>query len=230
MKSVFVITALAWIVAATPIPNPGLAIDLEEVASVEARRVVGITADEFKQGGCRDVIWFFARGSTEAGNMGTIVGPPTASALKRVLGSDNVAIQGIDYPALVSTNLLPGGADLGGIREMASLLTQAANDCPNSSILAGGYSQGAALTHRAIENLPDNVKNAIDGVVTFGDTKNLQDRGQIPNFPREKVRIFCNRGDLVCSGTLTITAAHLTYGNDAEEAAAFLAGRVNAAA
>ena len=69
MKSVFVITALAWIAAATPIPNPGIAIDLEEVASVEARQMVGITADEFKQGGCRDVIWFFARGSIEAGNM-----------------------------------------------------------------------------------------------------------------------------------------------------------------
>lgn len=157
-----------------------------------------------------------------------MVGPQTASRLKQEFGSDRVAIQGIDYPALLSTNFLPGGADLGGIREMRNLLTQAANDCPDSSILAGGYSQGAALVHRAVENLPDNVKNAIDGVVTFGDTQNLQDRGQIPNFPREKVRIFCNAGDLVCVGTLTITPAHLTYGSDAGEAAAFLAARARA--
>lgn len=111
---------------------------------------------------------------------------------------------------------------------MSNLLTQAARDCPNSSILAGGYSQGAALAHRAIEDLPSSVKNAIDGVVTFGDTKNLQDRGQIPNFPREKVKIFCNVGDLVCVGTLTITAAHLTYGADANAAADFLAARARA--
>lgn len=157
-----------------------------------------------------------------------MVGPQTASRLKQEFGSDRVAIQGIDYPALLSTNFLPGGADLGGIREMRNLLTQAASDCPDSSILAGGYSQGAALVHRAIENLPDSVKNAIDGVVTFGDTQNLQDRGQIPNFPREKVKIFCNVGDLVCVGTLTITPAHLTYGSDAGEAAAFLAARARA--
>ena len=111
---------------------------------------------------------------------------------------------------------------------MRNLLIQAANDCPDSSILAGGYSQGAALTHRAIENLPGNVKDAIDGVVTFGDTQNEQDGGQIPNFPREKVKIFCNPGDLVCVGTLTITPAHLTYGADAGEAASFLAAGARA--
>lgn len=87
-------------------------------------------------------------------------------------------------------------------------------------------SQGAALCHRAIEDLSDTVKDRIAGVVTFGDTQNEQDDGAIPNFPREKVRIFCNTGDLVCRGTLTITAAHLTYGSDAPAAAAFLAGRI----
>lgn len=65
-------------------------------------------------------------------------------------------------------------------------------------------------------------------MVTFGDTQNLQDNGQIPNFPREKVKIFCNAGDLVCVGTLTITPAHLTYGADAGAAAAFLIQRINA--
>jgi cutinase len=159
---------------------------------------------------------------------GAVVGPPTGQRLKQIFGSARVAVQGIDYPALLSTNFLPGGADLGGIAEMRSLLTQAASQCPGSSILAGGYSQGAALVHRAIENLPQSVKDAIDGVVTFGDTQNLQDLGRIPNFPREKLKVFCNVGDLVCVGTLTITAAHLTYGSDANAAADFLATRARA--
>lgn len=89
-------------------------------------------------------------------------------------------------------------------------------------------SQGAAVCHRAIENLPQSVKDRINGVVTFGDTQNQQDRGQIPNFPPSKTRIFCNPGDLVCRGTLTITAFHLTYGSDAPAAANFLAGRIRA--
>lgn len=56
-----------------------------------------------------------------------------------------------------------------------------------------------------------------------------QDNGRIPNFPADKVKIICNIGDLVCYGSLTITAAHLTYGADADEGAAFLAGRIRAA-
>jgi cutinase len=110
---------------------------------------------------------------------GTVIGPPLSRNLKSTLGSTAVAVQGIDYPAAISTNLLPGGADRNGIATMKSLLEQAASQCPNSKLVAGGYSQGAALTHRAIENLSDAVKGKIVGVVTFGDTQNLQDRGQI---------------------------------------------------
>lgn len=41
-------------------------------APLEERQLgnrVGTTASEFSQGGCKDVIFFFARGSTEVGNM-----------------------------------------------------------------------------------------------------------------------------------------------------------------
>ena len=89
-------------------------------------------------------------------------------------------------------------------------------------------SQGAALCHRAIENLSSTIKDRIDGVVTFGDTQNQQDGGRIPNFPPEKLKIFCAPGDLVCDGTLVITAAHLSYGANAPAAAAFLEARINA--
>lgn len=91
------------------------------------------------------------------------------------------------------------------------------------------YSQGAALTHRAVENLSQSVKNRIAGIVTYGDTQNQQDRGQIPNFPREKVRIICNSGDAVCAGTLTILPAHLDYVRRVPEAVSFLTARIRAA-
>jgi cutinase len=41
--------------------------------------------------------------------------------------------------------------------------------------------------------------------------------------------IICQPGDLVCFGTLTITAAHLTYGERAAEGAAFLVQQVKGA-
>lgn len=70
---------------------------------------------------------------------GASVGPPTSNGLKQEFGSTNVATEGVDYPALLSTNLLPGGADLGGIATMRSLLSRAATQCPDSAIVAGGY-------------------------------------------------------------------------------------------
>lgn len=195
---------------------------------VEVRQT-RIRSTEFTDGGCRENIFLFARGSTEVGNMGTVCGPPTSDGIKAALGARNVATEGIEYAAALSTNFLPGGADPAGIREMQRLLRKANQDCPDSTILVGGYSQGAALVHRAVEDQPQAIKNQIAGIVTFGDTQNLQDRGQVPNFPREKTKVICATGDLVCVGTLTITPAHLTYGRNAQEAADFLVQRARAA-
>ncbi|KAI3552033.1 hypothetical protein CSPX01_00709 [Colletotrichum filicis] len=86
--------------------------------------------------------------------------------------------------------------------------------------------QGAATAHRAIENLPDAVKSKILGVVTYGDTQNQQDKGQIPNFPKDKLKLICNEGDKVCTGTLEITPAHLDYERHVPEAVDFLTGKI----
>ncbi|KAL0931553.1 cutinase precursor [Colletotrichum truncatum] len=192
---------------------------------------VGSTANEFKTGGCKDIIFVWARGSTEIGNMGTVVGPPVANRLKKAFSS--VAVQGVDYGARLDTNFLPGGADPAGISEMESILKNIASKCPQSIVVTGGYSQGAAVNHRAIEDLPEAQKNQIVGVVTFGDTQFRADNGQIPNFPKDKIKIICasNPRDTVCDGNLgaAILAPHLSYGANAGEGADFLISKIKAA-
>ncbi|EPS36977.1 hypothetical protein H072_9426 [Dactylellina haptotyla CBS 200.50] len=222
MKFQLLIASLAALAAAVPTP-------IEGEVELEKRQSVGITANEYTRYGCRPVIFFFARGSTEVGNMGSTVGPPTGNGLKSAFGSTRVAVEGIDYGALLSTNFLPGGADYAGIAEMKALFNDAASKCPNSILVGGGYSQGAALTHRAVEDLSTSVKNKIAGIVTFGDTQNLQDGGRIKNFPTEKTLIICNIGDAVCAGTLTILPAHLDYVRRVPEAVSFLTARIRAA-
>jgi cutinase len=94
-------------------------------------------------------------------------------------------------------------------------------------LLGGGYSQGAALQHRAIEALPKNIQDRIAAVVLFGDTKNKQDGGRIKNFPQDKVRIFCNKNDGVCSGGLNVNAGHLAYSAaNFTEAASFILSKI----
>lgn len=87
-------------------------------------------------------------------------------------------------------------------------------------------SRGSAVISNAIERVSDAVKNRIDAVVFFGYTKNLQNLGRIPDFPRSKLKVFCNVGDLVCDGTLIITAAHLTYGLKTGDAVDFIVSKV----
>jgi hypothetical protein len=48
--------------------------------------------------GCKELTFIFARGTTEIGNMGTVVGPKVGSELDSLTGG-KVAIQGVDYPA-----------------------------------------------------------------------------------------------------------------------------------
>lgn len=104
-----------------------------------------------------------------------------------------------------------------------------AQKCPDSVIVTGGYSQGAAVNHRAIEELDAKVKEQIAGVVLYGDTQKQQDGDQIPNFPANKVKIICQTGDMVCLGTLVVLPAHLTYTARVDEAVEFLTQQIKAA-
>jgi cutinase len=125
--------------------------------------------------------------------------------------------------------VLPGGTDAISKRMFQTTLKDMSAKCPDSVIVAGGYSQGAAVNHRAIEELDAGVKDQIAGVVLYGDTQKLQDRNQIKNFPAEKVKIICQPGDAVCLGTLAVLPAHLTYGVRANEGIDFLVQQIKGA-
>lgn len=52
---------------------------------------------------CADVSLFFARGTFEARNMGLLVGPPLADAVRDALtpAGTTVGVQGVEYPAQI---------------------------------------------------------------------------------------------------------------------------------
>lgn len=85
--------------------------------------------------------------------------------------------------------------------------------------------------HSVIPILPDNIKNKVVGGVLFGDTRKKVEP-QIPNFPVDRVQIFCETGDVVCEGQLYVGKPHFKYKANGypEKAIGFLKGRIDASA
>lgn len=89
-------------------------------------------------------------------------------------------------------------------------------------------SQGTAVIAGAVSKLSATTKAQVKGIVLFGYTRNQQNKGGIPNYPQGNLKVFCAAGDLVCDGTLTITAAHFSYSDEAAgEAPIFLQGKID---
>lgn len=53
-------------------------------------------------GPCKAVTVIFARGTSEIGNVGSVTGPPFFQALGNKIGNEQLAVQGVDYPANVA--------------------------------------------------------------------------------------------------------------------------------
>lgn len=140
-------------------------------------------------------------------------------------------VQGVGgpYSAGLAENFLPAGTTRGAIDEAKRLFNLANSKCPNAAVVAGGYSQGTAVMSNAVSELGAAVREQVKGVVLFGYTKNLQNGGRIPDYPRDRTEVYCNVSDAVCWGTLFIAPAHFLYTTDSSIAAPrFLKGRIGA--
>ncbi|KAF7948062.1 uncharacterized protein EAE97_003473 [Botrytis byssoidea] len=166
---------------------------------------------------CSDVTVIFARGTTEVGTLGTVVGPPFLSALKSAFGSSSVTMNGVNYPADVP-GFLEGG-DAAGSKTMASMVTSTLSSCPDTKLVISGYSQGGQLVHNAAKLLPADTTAKISSAVIFGDPDNGD---AVQGVPADKTDIICHAGDNICQGGSLILMAHLTYGMDTTAAAAFV--------
>jgi cutinase len=182
----------------------------------------------------------FARGSTEPSPLvccrreltssiflltylkGILIGPKLQSQLRAKL--PGLRTFPVLYSAQLATNVSPARTDPSSISKGVAAFRRA-QGC--RVIVAGGYSQGAAVMHNVVgRSLDARTKAKIAGVALFGDTRNKQDRAHIPNFPKERSRVWCKVSDGVCGGQLLVNAGHLSYSAiDISQAATWLAGR-----
>jgi len=170
----------------------------------------------------------FARGTGEAMGLGNFVGAPLERSLKKYF--PNLKSYPVMYAASVPPNLSAARTDEAAMSKGVEAFEKAYSACPAGAIVAGGYSQGAAVMHNVIgAKLSKKIKDRIAGVALFGDTRNKQDNGMIPNFPKERAKVWCNQGDGVCGGQLNVNQAHMSYATtQPAEAAKYLSDLVKA--
>ena len=150
----------------------------------------GTTENDLINGVCKNLTLIFARGTTENGNIGDIVGPPFVNALVSMLGKAQVAVQGVNnYPADVQ-DFLAGGS-VTGSQDMAALIAQAMTRCPGTKLCVSGYSQGAQVAHNAVNLISQAQTNFINSVVLFGDPDDGEAFGKVP---ANNVSVDCHTG------------------------------------
>ncbi|KAH8684524.1 cutinase-domain-containing protein [Tricladium varicosporioides] len=193
-------------------------LDIPILRSILPRDLTATTQNDLVNGTpCKKVTVIFARGTTSPGNVGESTGPPFFQAIAALVGTNNIAVQGVDYPASI-LGFLEGGDTAGG-KLMANLTARAMTQCPDTKVVMSGYSQGGQLVHKAAKQLSAAVAAKVSSVVIFGDPDNGTAVGVIAP---SKVLIVCHSGDEICKGSIIVTSDHLNYANDAASSAAFV--------
>ena len=186
---------------------------------------------------CADVEVIFARGTSEPPGVGR-VGLALADTLRNQLGGRSVATYGVNYPATYDfLNTATGATDATG------RIAYLAAECPNTRVVLGGYSQGAAVvamlagvpplgdrigTIGSAPPLPAGLNGNVAAVAVFGNPaakfgSPVSARGAFAG----KALDLCADGDPICSPGRN-PFAHTSYERSPfiGQAAGFAAARV----
>lgn len=190
---------------------------------------------------CPDVEVTFARGTGEDPGIGP-TGEAFVNALRPKVGGRSVGVYAVNYPA---TDDWPTGVD--GVRDAGAHIESMAANCPNTRMVLGGFSQGAAVAGFVTSEvvpaevdpatvprpLQPNVANHVSSVVLFGkpNVRAMNFLGQPPvvigPLYVAKTLELCATEDPVCSEGLEF-AAHNSYasGGLVERGATFAANHL----
>jgi cutinase len=185
---------------------------------------------------CPDVQVVFARGTGEPPGAGR-VGDAFADSLRSLASGKSVAVYAVRYPA--SYDFLRA---IDGVNDASAFIENTAQACPQTKMVLGGYSQGAAVvdvlaaTGRPIlgfaSPLPDTIADHVAAVVVFGNPSNRVGETLTALSPLygSKAIDLCNGADPVCSDGNDVPA-HSLYveAGMADQAAQFAAGRLKGA-
>ncbi len=159
-----------------------------------------VSAPTATAAGCPDVEVIFARGRLESPGAG-VIGNAFVSALRSKVRK-NIGVYAVKYPA---DNQIDVGAN-----DISQRVIYNINNCPNTRLVLGGYSLGAAATDMVLALpipimgfktlLPPGAGSHIAAVALFGN--GTQWLGPITNFSPEyadRTIELCHGADPICN-------------------------------
>lgn len=205
------------------------------VGGVLAAAVCGPGAASAKAAeSCPDVEVVFARGTAEPAGVGR-VGQAFVTELRDDLQGRAVGVYAVNYPA--SHDFLQSAPH--GAGDASAHVQELATSCPDTRIVLGGYSQGAAVvdlitadpadTFGFGQPMPAGIAEHVAAVAVFGNPSGRIGRplNAISPLYGAKTVDLCNGADPVCS-TGEDRDAHSMYVESglADQAAGFVAARI----
>jgi cutinase len=185
---------------------------------------------------CPDVELVFARGTHEDPGIGR-VGQALVDNLQGTLGGRTIGVYAVAYPASYDFLTTADGAD-----DATNHIAAMARQCPNTRIVLGGYSQGAAVVDMLVgvpplgnrigeigsaPPLPANLVRNVSAVAVFGNPATKFGNPVTASGVGGRSIDLCSDGDPICSRGRN-PFAHTSYeaGPMPGEAAGFIANLV----
>jgi cutinase len=126
------------------------------------------------------------------------------------------------------------------------MVSNVISTCPNTKVVMSGYSQGGQLIHNAAKLLPAATMAKVNSVVIFGDPSNYifqfefekkrrltemnVDNGEaVQGATAQNTLVICHTGDDICLHGDLILVPHLTYSENVQQAATFVAAQAGLA-
>jgi cutinase len=191
---------------------------------------------------CPDVEVVFARGTTEDPGLGP-TGQAFVDALRTRVGTKSIGVYPVNYPA---TTDFPTAID--GVRDASAHVRSEAATCPNTQMVLGGFSQGAAVmgfvTSDVVPDgapdgvpnpMPPDVANHVATVALFGKPNSRfmrvinQPLVEVGPLYQAKTIDLCVPDDPICSSGTDFNA-HTEYADMGmvDQAATFTASHLAA--
>jgi cutinase len=179
---------------------------------------------------CPDVEVVFARGTTEPPGVGG-TGQAFVDSLRSRVGDRTVGVYAVNYPATQAfSTSTPAGRD-----DMSAHVQAMAANCPNTRMVLGGYSQGAAVVDLATTAMPPAVAGNVAAAALFGGPRSSfadsLSPGPLPGVGplyAGKTIDLCVPNDPICAEGGRDWGAHGAYVSSGlvDQAASFAAGLV----